>query len=97
VYAIWVNRSPQLLSTTNESTPQGRPICIDDIFVHSANQCQHAQHLHQVFARLSGANLTLRGSKCLIALSQVSYLGHVFSAAGMSPDPSQQLDSSQYS
>jgi len=62
-------------------------VYIDDILVHSANQRQHAQHLQQVFDHLSEANLTLRGSKCHIALSQVSYLGHVFSAAGMSPDP----------
>jgi len=62
-------------------------VYIDDILVHSANQRQHAQHLHQVFAHLSEANLTLRGSNCHIALSQVSYLGHVFSAAGISPDP----------
>jgi len=61
-------------------------VYIDDILVHSANQHQHAQHLQYVFDRLSEANLTLRGSKCYIALSQVSYLGHVFSAAGMSPD-----------
>ena len=40
-----------------------------------------------MFDRLSEANLTLRGSKCNIAMSKVSYPGHVFSSAGMSPDP----------
>jgi len=62
-------------------------VYIDDILVHSVNQSQHAQHFHQVFSHLSEANLTLRDRKCHIALSQVSYLGRVFSAAGMSPDP----------
>ena len=54
-------------------------VYIDNILVHSANQRQHAQHLQQVFGRLSEANFTLRGNKCHIALSQVSYLGHVLS------------------
>jgi len=38
-------------------------VYIDDTLVHSANQHQYAQHLRQVFDRLSKANLTLRGSK----------------------------------
>ena len=62
-------------------------VYIDDILVHSANQHQHAQHPQQVFDCLSKANLTLRGSKCHIAMLKVSYLGHEFSSAGMSPDP----------
>ena len=61
-------------------------VYIDDILVHSDNRYEHAQHLRQVFAHLSEANLSLRGSKCHIAMSKVSYLGHVFSSAGMSPD-----------
>ena len=39
-----------------------------------------------MFAHQSEANLSLRGSKCHIAMSKVSYLCHVFSSAGMSPD-----------
>ena len=62
-------------------------VYIDDILVHSTNSQQHAQHLRQVFDGLSEANLTLRGCKCHIALSTVSYLGHVFSSTGMSTDP----------
>ena len=36
---------------------------------------------------LADAGLTLRGRKCSIGMSQVSYLGHIFSASGMGPDP----------
>ena len=58
-------------------------IYIDDKLVHSANVYEHAQHLRQVFDHLKEANLSLRGSKCHIAMSKVS---HVFSSAGMSSD-----------
>ena len=61
-------------------------VYLDDKLVRSANKHQHAQHLRQVFDCLSQANLTLRGSMCHIAMSKVSYLGHVFSSAAMSPD-----------
>ena len=33
------------------------------------------------------AGLTMRGRKCHIGMTTVSYLGHVFSGAGMEPDP----------
>ena len=40
-----------------------------------------------VFKRLSNAGLSLRGAKCHMGMSTVQYLGHTFSAKGMSPDP----------
>ena len=60
---------------------------IDDILIHSRSSEQHKQHLQEVFECLSAAGLTLRGRKCHIGMSHVSYLGHVFSAAGMATDP----------
>ena len=60
---------------------------IDDILVFSPDPIQHKDHLRQVFNRLFQAGLTLRGTKCHIGMSHVTYLGHVFSASGMSPDP----------
>ena len=62
-------------------------IYLDDILVHSENEEAHKEHLHIVFERLLDAGLTLRGAKCHIGMSTVQYLGHVFSACGMSPDP----------
>ena len=59
---------------------------IDDILVHSANKMEHLLHLKEVFDRLHQANLSLRGRKCHIVMSQVPYLGHVFSGTGISPD-----------
>ena len=59
---------------------------IDDILIHSASLPEHLLHLKEVFDRLRQANLSLRGRKCHIAMSQVPYLGHIFSGVGMSPD-----------
>ena len=60
---------------------------VDDILVHSTSKEEHKVHLRQVFQRLREAGLTLKGKKCHIGKTQVSYLGHVFSGTGMVPDP----------
>ena len=57
------------------------------MLVHSTTKDKHEQHLGEVFKCLLEAGLTLRGRKCRIGMSQVTYLGHVFSARGMEPDP----------
>ena len=62
-------------------------IYLDDILVHSKDEDTHREHLDIVFKHLLDAELTLRGMKCHIGMSKVQYLGHVFSDAGMSPDP----------
>jgi len=59
---------------------------LDDILVHSRNAEEHSHHLREVFQRLADAGLTLRGKKCHIGMTSVSYLGHVFSSSGMAPD-----------
>ena len=60
---------------------------LDDVLVHSQSIESHKKHLKAVFKCLKAAGLTLRGSKCHIGLTEVSYLGHVFSSSGMRPDP----------
>ena len=60
---------------------------LDDVLIHSPSTADHERHLQQVFQRMTEAGLTLRGKKCRIAMSQVTYLGHIFSAGGMEPDP----------
>ena len=59
---------------------------IDDVLIHSANEEEHKHHLSAIFSRLKTAGLTLRGRKCQIGMPQVTYLGHVFCAAGVTPD-----------
>lgn len=54
--------------------------------MHSSSEELHIQHLREVFQRFKTAGLTLRRKKCHIRMSEVPYLGHVFSATGMAPD-----------
>ena len=62
-------------------------VYIDDVLVvHSTTIEQHQVHLRKVFQRLREAGLMLKGKKCHVAMSEVRYLGHIFSGAGMMPD-----------
>ena len=63
-------------------------VFIDDILIFSSDMKSHSNHLREVFQRLRESNLTLRGRKCCLARSSVRYLGIIFSAQGMRPDPS---------
>ena len=56
-----------------------------DILVYSNTWHDHLQHLRQVFELLLQNQLFLKQSKCEIA-SQVEYLDHVISVAGVSID-----------
>ena len=58
---------------------------VDDILVHSRSFDAHLNNLEQVFARLSRAGLKLNLTKCMIARTEVPYLGHTLSAKGISP------------
>ena len=81
---------PSSFQRLMDKTLQGLPfviIYLDDILVHSKNENTHKEHLDIVFKHLFDAGLTLRGIKCHIGMSNVQYLGHVFSDAGMSPNP----------
>jgi len=60
---------------------------LDDVLVYSSSIEEHKKHFSIVFERFQSARLTLRGTKYHIGVYQVKYLGHVFSAQGMKPDP----------
>ena len=48
-------------------------IYLDDILIHSKDEDTHREHLYIVFKRLLDAELTLRGMKCHIGMSEVQY------------------------
>lgn len=49
--------------------------CLDDIVVYSNDWLSHITTLREVFARLSGASLTLKLAKCEFGKGTVLYLG----------------------
>ena len=60
---------------------------IDDILVWGHTEADHNQRLKAVLQRCKEVNLTLNRDKCQFGMSQVTYLGHVINAQGISPDP----------
>ena len=58
----------------------------DDIVVHGRGK-GHDERLVKVLERLQEYGFTLRKEKCHWGKSSIVWFGHVFSAAGMSPDP----------
>ena len=60
---------------------------LDDVIVFSKKRANHIADLSAVLDRIRAAGLKLKPSKCALFREQVLYLGHVISAAGVSPDP----------
>ena len=60
---------------------------LDDVIVFSKRRDEHVNDLRAVLDRIRDAGLKLKPTKCKLYCEQVLYLGHVISAAGMSPDP----------
>ena len=62
-------------------------VYLDDVVVFSRTFSEHLVHLKEVLHRLRAANLKLSPTKCILARSQVHYLGHVVSGQGIAVDP----------
>ncbi|KAA0047197.1 reverse transcriptase [Cucumis melo var. makuwa] len=62
-------------------------VFIDDILIYSKTEAEHEEHLRIVLQTLRDNKLYAKFSKCEFWLKQVSFLGHVFSKAGVSVDP----------
>ena len=62
-------------------------IFLDDILVYSKGLGDHIHHVRQTLEVLRQNKLYAKVSKCAFFQSSVEYLGHVVSAAGLSPDP----------
>jgi len=62
-------------------------VYLDDIVVYSRSISEHIVRLRILFERLRKANLKLKPSKCHLLQDQISFLGHVVSAEGISTDP----------
>ena len=63
-------------------------LCLmDDIIVYGKDQQEHKQRLLATLQRLQTAGVTLNREKCQFGKTTLSFLGHIISADGVSPDP----------
>jgi hypothetical protein len=60
---------------------------LDDLVIYSDSFHEHLLHLCEVFTRLCKAGLTVNPAKVKFATSQLSFLGHIVSSAGVYVDP----------
>jgi hypothetical protein len=58
-------------------------VFLDDVIIYSRTIEEHAARLEKVLKRFEAANLQLRPEKCVIAQSQVNYLGYVLDQRGI--------------
>ncbi|RXN25500.1 Retrovirus-related Pol polyprotein from transposon 297 [Labeo rohita] len=62
-------------------------VYLDDIIVFGRTLEEHEERLLKVLDRLQECGLKVSIDKCQFCQSQVRYVGHIVSAAGVSPDP----------
>lgn len=60
-------------------------VYLDDILVASSALDEHLQHLQALFQRLSDHGLVINPAKCEFGKSEVNFLSHTISAAGIRP------------
>jgi hypothetical protein len=63
-------------------------VFIDDILIFSKMEEEHEKHLRMVLEKLRSNQLYAKFSKCEFWLREVTFLGHVISAGGISVGPS---------
>ncbi|XP_035836073.1 uncharacterized protein LOC118484192 [Helianthus annuus] len=62
-------------------------VFFDDILIYSASMEEHYSHLRYVFETLLANQFHAKGSKCVFAVQELSFLGHKISAVGVAPEP----------
>ena len=60
---------------------------VDDILVYGKNQEDHDAKLEAVLCRTRERGIKLNPDKCIFRTNQVTYVGHIWSAGGLRPDP----------
>jgi hypothetical protein len=64
---------------------------LDDILLFSDTTEDHVRRMMLVFEKVRYANFKLNVTKCMFAVPEVAYLGHVVNKNGVAPDPSKVL------
>ena len=60
-------------------------VYLDDLLVTSPDHCMHKKHLKILFTRLAEYGIIIGPDKCQFGTTELSFLGHHVSAAGISP------------
>lgn len=71
-------------------------VYLDDIIIYSENMSDHLQHLRLVFERLRLHNLKISPSKCVIATSEITYLGRKITQTTTRPLEEHKLQINNY-
>lgn len=85
-----ISSAPAIFQRIMESLIQGIPgvaVYLDDIILTGRNDAEHLATMETVLNRLERAGLRLKLNKCQFLKSEVTYLGHCVSAAGLKPVP----------
>lgn len=62
-------------------------VYLDDVIISTPTFSKHIEVLGEVFKRLTSAGLTFNRDKCHFCKSELKYLGHVVTSAGLMVDP----------
>lgn len=68
------------------SDPEGVIVYIDNILIWGKNKEEHDMRLDKVLQRIRENGVKLNYEKCKIGVTEVNYVGHIFSKDGLKPD-----------
>ena len=60
-------------------------VYIDDVLIASQNPEQHLNHLRQIFTRFTQFGIIINPQKCILAVPELQFLGHMVSSKGIRP------------
>lgn len=66
----------------------GTKVYVDDILIWGSSRQEHDERLRQALKAAEKAGLTFNPAKCVVGVTQISFLGDVISAEGIRPNPS---------
>lgn len=90
-----ISSAPEVFQKTMHMVFEGLDgveIMIDDILIWGKTTEEHDCRLQAVLQRCREVNLRLNKEKCKLCMKQIKYLGHIFSAEGLSIDPDKVKD-----
>ena len=67
---------------------QAGALChMDDVIIFGCDRAEHDSRLHQALQKIQEAGVTLNREKCVFHKNKLTFLGHIISKDGISPDP----------